>query len=115
MIQRHFGKPISVNLAQLYSNVKEILRHDIEKVVSGAQEDENIYVAWYEPLDELSLQYRWPSHPKLFQFADDGSGSKYAVDPTDEEGGIFYLEHESGDIRPSGVKISEFLGLEERG
>ena len=114
LIQRHFGTPISASLSLLYSDLEEVLRHDIEKVVPAAREDESIYIAWYEPLDEQSLHHRWPSHLEFYQFADDGSGSRYAVDPTDEEGESYYLEHEFGDLRPTGAKIAEFLGLDER-
>lgn len=113
VIARRFGKPISSELRRLYSDRDEIVKDCVNKQPVGSREDEGIFVCWYVPLDEEAISDQWHHDDGLFDFADDGTGSRYTVDPTDDNAEIHYFQHEDQTFRPTGVKLRELLSLPE--
>ena len=113
VIEARYGKPISSTLRELYSDMVEIQRESVTRVVPGRPVDEPFYFCWYEPLDQESLDGQWDFASNLFEFANDGSGNKYAVDPTEPTGEIFFVDHETSEVLPTGVHIHELRSLAE--
>jgi len=112
-IERAFGKPISQSLRSLYENQEEIRKAYVTKIVPGVPEDRWIFISCYWPLDRAQAEGGWNPDGIHFAFAGDGSGSEWVVDPTEDAAEIKYLEHETCDLKPTGVKMCEFLSLEE--
>ena len=113
LIEEYYGKPISPSLRALYEDKVEIQREFITKIIRGKPEDDGIFVCWYDPLDRKHLGEQWEKSGTHFEFADDGSGSKWIVDPTDYRAIISFYEHETREVFPTGVLMSEFRTLED--
>src|SRR5688572_13245190 len=91
LVAARYGAPISQPLRDLYLNTGEIQRDSVSKIIPGKPSDQWLYFCWYVPLDAESLGQQVGPDPKLLEFADDGSGSRYAVNPTDPNAAILYL------------------------
>ena len=113
-IERVFGRPISRALRALYENQEEIRRSHVTRIVPGRPKEQwHIYICDYFPLDRQQAEGGWNPDGVHFAFAGDGSGSEWVVDPTKENAEIKYLEHESNELKPTGVRFCDFLGLAE--
>jgi hypothetical protein len=112
-IEKKFGRPISPALRALYENREEIVRSNVTKVVPGVPEDQWISIAAYYPLDAVQAEGGWQPDGVHFAFAGDGSGSEWVVVPTDDHAEIQYLEHETGELKPTGVRMCDFLRLRD--
>lgn len=112
MIRRRFGKPISHELRQLYSS-DEILKENVLKQPPGSRRGEGIGISWYIPMDEEALGEQWHKDDGYLDFANDGTGGCYTVDPTDNDAVIHYYHHEDGSIGSTGVKLRDLMSLIE--
>ncbi|MCE5326840.1 MAG: SMI1/KNR4 family protein [Planctomycetaceae bacterium] len=113
LIAEIYGKPISQSLRALYDNKVEILKENVEKIVPGQSEDRWLCISWYDPMDREHIEEQWNPESRCYEFADDGSGSKYVVDPTDDNAQIYYFDHEGQEMKPTGATMVQFLSLEE--
>ncbi len=112
LVVRHFGVPVSAALRALYSDPAAIQRDCVSKKY-GPREDDELFAAWYIPLDEQALAEQWHQDDGRFDFADDGSASRWCVDPTDDDAEIYFFQHEDQTLHPTGVKICDYLALPE--
>jgi hypothetical protein len=113
VIQEVYGKPISPSLRALYANATEIRRSYVEKIIEGRPEDQWIFISCYWPLNMKHVKEQLQQDGIHFAFAGDGSGGQWVVDPTDDHGIISYHEHETGELKSTGVPMVEFLLLKE--
>jgi hypothetical protein len=113
VIEEVYGKSISKTLRALYEDKSELLKSYAVKVIDGEPEDHWIFISCYWPLNRAQVDGQWRQDGKHFAFAGDGSGSEWVVDPTDDEAEIFYFEHESAELKPTGVRMHQFMSLPE--
>jgi hypothetical protein len=112
-LESEFGS-VCQPLRSLYANTKEILREHATRIPRpDVKEDEYIYVCWYHPVDQKSIDDRWPANSNYFEFGNDGSGNTYVVNPTLEDPEILFYDHESNTHQTTGVRLSQYLGLPE--
>ena len=97
----------------LYEDTGELRKSYAEKVIDGEREDHWIFIACYWPLNRAHVDGQWLQDGKHYAFAGDGSGSEWVVDPTDDEAEIFFFEHETQELKPTGVRMTQFLSLPE--
>ncbi len=113
VIEDVYGKPISKSLRALYENTGELRKSYIEKVINGKPADQWIFISCYWPLNRAHVDGQWLQDGKHYAFAGDGSGSEWVVDPTDDEGEIWFFEHETQELKPTGVTMAQFQSLPE--
>jgi hypothetical protein len=106
-----FGSPISFSLKALYEDETELRKSYVTKVLPGRSEDLWLFISCYNPLNKSQIKGQWLQDGIHFAFAGDGSGSEYVVDPTDDHAEIKFLEHEAGELKSTGVLMSEYLSL----
>jgi hypothetical protein len=112
-LEKEFGT-VCLPLRNLYKNLGEITRENVSRVPRrNASQDEYIFAAWYHPADQRSLNERWPDNRRYFEFANDGAGNTYIVDPTLEDPEIIFYDHETGEHKPTGMRLSDYLSLPE--
>ena len=81
-----------------------------EVVLPGPHGDTRWFVAWVEPIDAEHLGGAvWPGTEGYYDFANDGSGDKYLIDPRESDPQVFYYEHETARTRPVGATLSRFI------
>lgn len=113
LIEEKFGRPISASLKALYEDKEELTRDCLTKIVPGQSEDKWFFVACYWPLKRSCLDGPWLQFGDLVPFAGDGAGNDYVVDPTDDDAEIKFFDHETGELKPTGVLMSAYLSLPE--
>lgn len=113
-IKSIYGKPISNSLRALYENKIELQKSLINKVIEGKPFNEWIHIDFYCPLDKKHIDGQWVQDGIHFAFAGDGSGSEYVVDPTDDQGIIFFFVHETGELIPTGVTMEQYSSLKDK-
>jgi hypothetical protein len=109
-LERHLGHPIPASLRALYDDHELIMSFDILIAVPNPlEQDEECYIAWFEPGDAESLRDAWPGCEGLFPIANNGFGDQYLVDPRQPDPEVITYDHETGERRGLGVTLSEFL------
>jgi hypothetical protein len=100
-----------LSLKALYEDETELRKSYVTKVLPGRSEDLWLFISCYNPLNKSQIKGQWLQDGIHFAFAGDGSGSEYVVDPTDDHAEIKFLEHETGELKSTGVLMSEYLSL----
>lgn len=113
VIAEVYGNPISNSLRALYEDIIELRKSYVEKKIDGKPQDQWIFVSCYFPLNRKQAEGQRLQDKKHFAFAGDGSGSEWVVDPTDNHGQIFLFEHETEELKPTGVTMAQFKSLLE--
>ena len=112
LFRRHFGceppQALRTLLADpsLFSSIHDMF----EVVLPGPKGETRWFVAWVEPVDAEHLGGAvWPGTEGYYDFANDGSGDKYLIDPRESDPEVLYYEHETARTRPVGATLSRFI------
>ena len=112
LFRRHFGceppQALTTLLADpsLFTDTGDAF----EVVLPGPEGDTRWFLAWVEPIDAEHLSgVVWPGTEGYYDFANDGSGDRYLIDPRQSDPDVLYYEHESAKTRPVGATLSQFI------
>lgn len=110
VIEKIFRKPASSSLKKLYQN-QSIVQSEYLNKVNPYHKGEEISITIFNPLNEKVIKGQWCQTGKHFAFGNDGSGSEWVIDPTEEDPVIFYFEHESNELISTNLTLNEFIEL----
>jgi hypothetical protein len=97
-------------LVALYKDQNELMRGDFYVASSvNAPESERWYVAFYLPADAESSKETWPTCKTYFEFANDGSGNSYIIDPHLSDPPVKFYDHETDEILHVCNTLSQFM------
>jgi hypothetical protein len=114
-LEAHFRCAMPHALRDLYANRDEILRGDFELVSAGArQESQPWFVAFYQPADVEHVGEAWPGTEEMFEFANDGCGNGYLIDPRVSDPPVKFHDHETGETERVADSLTAFLAMPRR-
>ena len=114
-LERHLGHPLPASVRAMYQDRDLIMSDNILIGVPNPLENDNeCYVAWFEPADVENIGAAWPGCDSLFPIADNGAGDQFLVDLRQADPEVIYHLHETGERRGLGVGLSAFLAAPRR-
>jgi hypothetical protein len=114
-LERHFGHSLPQGLKVLYKNQEEVLTGDFELIANHDNNETNIwYIAYYQPVDLLNVKDACPDTKQVFEFANDGCGNGYTIDPKLKDPPVIFYDHETGKWRKVANSFSEFMAMKRR-
>ena len=112
---KHFAHPLPSDIKALYKNRQEILSQDFEVVGKDAGGAERVWcVAYYQPADLDNVRDAWPDTKQVFEFANDGGGNGYTIDPRLETPPVMFYDHETGESEEVARSFAEFMAMSRR-
>jgi len=114
-LEKHFGHPLPPGLRALYANRQEISSEEIE--ISGmdaAGKEMAWHIAFYQPADLENVQEAWPDTKDVFEFANDGCGNGYTIDPRLDDPPVMFYDHETGEWEQVAESFSRFMAMKRR-
>lgn len=110
LLEAHYACEFPAALKALYANAEELNRGDFEVAESpDASEDKRWYIAFYEPADAEALAHQWLGTEQYFEFANDGCGNGYMIDPSLPDPEVLFHDHETGEFTPVCDSLANFL------
>jgi hypothetical protein len=115
-LENYFGHALPKYLRTLYQNRDEILKRDFEVLGNDTGEEKNVwFISYYQPADLENVRDAWPNAKEVFEFANDGSGNGYTVDPRLDDPPVMFFDNESGGReRRVANSFSEFMAMMRR-
>jgi hypothetical protein len=114
-LEKHFGHALPQQLKSLYQNQVEILKKDFEVVGNDTGTGKHVwYISFYQPADLENLRDAWPAAKEVFEFANDGWGNGYTVDPRLDDPPVMFYDHEDGGWSRVANGFSEFMAMQRR-
>jgi len=114
-LEKHFGRSFPQGIKALYGNPQEILRENFEVVASqGSGQEKTWSIAFYEPADLEHIREAWPDTKEVFEFANDGCGNGYTIDPKLDNPPVMFFDHETGEWETVASSFSEFMAMTRR-
>jgi len=114
-LEGHFGHALPQDIKLFYSSREEILIENIEVVGADDKGNEKIwYIAYYQPVDIDNVRTAWPDTKEVFEFANDGCGNGYTVDPKVDDPPVMFYDHETGEWEKVADSFSKFMAMPRR-
>lgn len=114
-LEKHFGRAFPQCIKALYDNSDEISRQNFQVIAKLANDDETIWnIAYYEPADLQSILDGWEGTKEVFEFANDGCGNIYALDPLLDNPPVMFRDHEIGEWEKVSDSFSQFMSMPRR-
>ena len=114
-LEKHFGCAFPAGIKALYGDEAEFTREEFEVAGRDASgKDQAWHIAFYEPADLDHVREAWPDTKEVFEFANDGCGNGYTVDPRQDDPPVRFYDHETGEWETVAAKFSEFIAMERR-
>jgi len=109
-LEKHFGKPFPSGVKALYNNREELEKADFGAIGKLPNGEEIIWdIAFYEPAD---LEQVIDAEAKeVFEFANDGCGNGYTIDPTLDDPPVMFYTHETGEWDKVADSFSQFMTM----
>jgi len=114
-LEKHFGHALPKQLKALYENRIEILKRDFEVVGNVMGDEKNVwYISYYQPADLENVRDASPIAKEAFEFANDGCGNCYTIDPRLDNPPVMFFDHEDGKWSKVANNFSEFMAMTRR-
>jgi hypothetical protein len=114
-LERHLGHALPASFCAMYQDRDLIMSDNILiGVPNPLENDDECYVAWFQPADTENIGAAWPGCDGLFPIADDGAGDQFLVDLRQPDPEVIYHLHETAERRGLGVSLSAFLAAPRR-
>jgi hypothetical protein len=114
-LEKHFAHALPADIKALYQNREEILSQDFEVVGKDASGAEKVWsVDHYQPADLENVRDAWPDTKQVFEFANDGCGNGYTIDPRLENPPVMFYDHETGAWEKVADNFTEFMAMPRR-
>lgn len=108
--EAHYGYPLPAPLRELYRRSEEVGREDFHVAPSEeSPKDERRFIAFYNVLGSVHWNISRPGCERLHQFADDGSGNGYLIDPSHEDPAVMLRSAQTGRIKKICDSLAEFM------
>jgi hypothetical protein len=114
-LEKHFDHALPKQLKTLYENRGEILKTEFEVVGNATDKKRNVwYVSFYQPADLKNVRDSSPIAKEVFEFANDGWGNGYTIDPRLDDPPVMFYDHESGAWSRVANNLSELMAMMRR-
>src|SRR6185312_13452224 len=81
-LEKHFGRALPQGLKALYGNREEILKENVQVIGTDAEGNKRTWdIAFFQPADLENVREAWPDTKEVFEFANDGCGNGFTIDP----------------------------------
>jgi len=111
-LEQHFGCAFPPGIKALYASQEEILKENFEVAASQDGHQEKVWsIAFYQPADLEHIREAWPDTKEVFEFANDGCGNGYTIDPKLDDPPVMFFDHETGEWETVAGSFSEFMAL----
>jgi hypothetical protein len=111
-LERHFGHSFPPAIKALYANHAEILKEEFD-IVSGepGKKSRTWHIAFFEPAD-IGLVIEGQLGVKdVFEFANDGCGNGFTIDPRLDNPPVQFFDHETGERETVSGSFTEFIKM----
>ncbi len=114
-LEKHFGRDFSQDLKALYGNSGEICRENFQIIGKSTSGEETTWdIAFYEPADLESVREAFPKTNEVFEFANDGCGNGYTIDPALDNPPVMFYDHETAAWNKVADNFSAFMAMSRR-
>jgi hypothetical protein len=114
-LEKHFSHSFPQGVKGLYGNQQEILQENFKVVASQNDRREKAWsIAFYQPADLKHIGEAWPDTKEVFEFANDGCGNGYTIDPRLDDPPVMFFDHETGEWETVADSFSEFMAMTRR-
>jgi hypothetical protein len=115
-VEALLGCALPEELKKLYANKDEIMRGNFDVQLKPTGDTNGVWsVGFYEPADKEAVAGEWPDRKQYFNFANDGCGNAYLIDPRVSKSEVLFHDHETGEFTRLGVNLDEFLSAPRKG
>ncbi len=104
-LAKKYGCRVPDALIKLYDGNLSEPENIIVAQCLDAPEDKQWFIAYFYPVDSKT----WGDREKFFEFANDGGGNGYIVDPRMDDPPVFFYDHEGGTFKYVCDTLSEFI------
>ncbi len=113
-LEKHFGCKAPESLKRLYADHEELERGNFTLIAPDDEPDDerSHFVGFYVPADMETVKWQYPGTERFWIFADDGCGNGYMTDPAQEDGAVFFHDHETGEISEICDSLVRFMSWE---
>ena len=114
-LEQHFEHALPQALKTFYSSQEEILRENIEVIGTNSSGEKTVWnIAFFQPADLENVREAWPDTKQVFEFANDGFGNGYTIDPKLENPPVMFYDHETREWEKVADNFEDFLGMVRR-
>jgi hypothetical protein len=114
-LEKHFGRTFPQDLKALYDNSEEIRRENFQVAARSADGSETVWnIAFYQPADLEGVREAFPKTNEVFEFANDGSGNGYTIDPALDNPPVMFYDHETAKWDKVADNFSTFIAMPRR-
>jgi len=111
-LEKHFGHALPAGLKDLFKNQAEVLRENFTVSRIGMDgKGQSWDIAFYEPLDLEHVNEAWPDMKEVIEFANDGCGNGFTVDPRLDDPPVMFYDHETAEWEQVAKNLAEFLAM----
>lgn len=114
-LEKHFRRPFPQGIKALYSNPDEIQKENFQVIAESADGKETIWsIAYYQPADLENVRDASSKTNEVFEFANDGSGNGYTIDPLLDDPPVMFDDHETGEWDKVADTFAKFMAMPRR-
>lgn len=114
-LEKHFGHVFPPALKAFYADTAAVSAGEFELLATSANgEIDRWHVAFFQPADLEHVADTWPAASEVFEFANDGGGNGYTIDPRADDPPVMFYDHETGEWQHVAPNFAGFLALPRR-